>query len=470
MENFLVKRVSTKTSSFISLVALLFFLPLLLLGTYQTAVLISRATGTPANIVVDTKLTLENISTDFYHAFAQGGEESKDMLAPIVDQVQALKPKIIRLDHIYDHYDVVGRTGDTLTFDFTRLDAAVATILSTGAKPLLALSFMPAVIARNGVIINPPNNWDEWALVVQRTIEHYSSKGGMNINGMYYEVWNEPDLEQFGSWKIGGEKSYLQLYKYAALGATRSRNINQFYLGGPGTTGLYKNWVIALVTSGNRIDFLSWHSYLQNPKQFDTDQRNLISWLQPYPVYAVMPKLITEFGFTGKKDTRYGGSYAAAHTASVIRQLVSGGPAYLFTFQLKDGPGQEDGSGWGLVTHESNGARTKTRYGIYSFLDKMAGKRLSVTGEGTWVTGFASQDASPKPTIRLLLINFDPYGNHTETVPIAFTKLDPGSYTYRQQFFLGSVSTVTEVVSGSELRKQLLMPAQSVAKIELTKL
>src|SRR3989344_4438301 len=432
MENYLIKRVSPRASSIVSLIALLLFLPFLLFGAYQTVILVSRATGRPANIIVDTQATLGPIPTNFYHAFSQGGEEATDMLSPVVDQVRNIRPKLIRLDHIYDHHNVVGRSGDQLTFDFSSLDRAVDTILATGAKPMLVLSFMPQVIAQGGSVINPPNNWDEWSLVVQRTIEHYSGKGAKNISGVYYEVWNEPDLSQFGSWKVGGEKSYLQLYRYASIGARQAQGTNTFYLGGPSTTGLYKNWIIALIASGNRVDYLSWHSYLVEPGRFEQDQRNLISWLLPYPQFTLIPTLITEAGFTGNRDRRYGTTYASAHVASVVRQLISGGPDYLFSFQLKDGPGQEDGSGWGLLTHESNGKRQKPRYGVFTFLDGMAGTRINVTGEGTWVTGYASIGSDG--TIKVLLVNFDPYGSHSETVPVTLTNLDPGAYTVRTRY------------------------------------
>ena len=67
-----------------------------------------------------------------------------------------------------------------------------------------------------------------------KTIEHYSGKGGKNLSGVYYyEVWNEPDLAQFGSWKMGG-KNYLTLYHYGRVRREQSgTGVNQFYLGGP---------------------------------------------------------------------------------------------------------------------------------------------------------------------------------------------------------------------------------------------
>lgn len=455
---------NSKATSLISLLALVIFLPLLLLAAYQTATLISRALGVPANIIVDTQAVLEPLHTGFYHAFTQGGEEANDMLSPVAGQIRQLQPKLIRLDHLYDHYVDVGRAGSDLTFDWSKLDAAVDTILSTGAKPVLALSYMPSAIAVDGNIINPPANWNDWALVVQRTIEHYS--GARGLRDIYYEVWNEPDLDIFGKWGLSGSKNYLTLYHYASVGASAATGVNRFYLGGPATTGLYKNWIIALVNSGNRLNFFSWHTYLYDPKRFTQDEANLITWLLPYPQYTLLPKLITEFGFTGGKSKLYGGSFASAHMAAVVRQLISGGPTYIFSFELKDGPNQEAGDGWGLITHETNGARAKPRFYVYNFLDPMEGDRLAVFGEGTWVTGFAS---TKNGVARLMLVNFDQNGSHVENVPVSFTSLTPGTYKYREHLLFGRDVTTTETVAETTLSRQVYMPAESVAILELTK-
>ncbi len=465
MATFLERDTSPRATSLVSTLALLAFLPLFVVALYQIYSVL-RAFGTPANIIVDTKNVLEPVNTDFLRAFAQGGEEATDMIGPVIPEVRALRPKIIRLDHIYDSYQVVSRNGGSLSFDWSRLDKAVDSITSTGAKPLLALSYMPSVIAKDGSIINPPNNWDEWSFVVQQTIEHFSGRTNRNISNMYYEVWNEADLPQFGSWKLSGDKNYLTLYRYAAIGSQNAKNVTSFSFGGPGTSGLYKNWIIALVSTGARLDFFSWHSYLLDPKQFDTDERNLIEWLLPYPRYTLLPKFVTEFGFTGGKDARYGTMFAAAHMAAVTRQIISGGPTYLFTFQLKDGPNQEVNNGWGILAHESKGKKPKPRYYVPGFLQDMNGNRLLLTGEGTWVTGFA---AIKDQTIRLMLVNFNMEGSKSENVPILFTNLDPGSYTYREKILLGRNVVFKETVTENTLKKELYMPANSVAVLELTK-
>lgn len=462
-------RVTGKTMSVISFVALLIFLPLLLLAAYQTATIISRATGKPANIVVDAgSVTNEKVDPSFMRGFAQGGEESGNWLIPIQKEVANLKPTWIRIDHIYDYYNIVNNDGGVLSFDFSRLDMVLDTIKSIGATPVISLSYMPPAIAQDGKVINPPTNWDDWALVIQRTIEHVSGLPGKNIPDVYYEVWNEPDHEQFGGWKMGGDKNYLTLYQYAAKGAGQAKNTRPFSLGGPATTGLYKNWIIKLVESGLRLDFLSWHSYLPDPRRFTQDQRAIASWLIRYPEAVLLPKLITEFGFTGAKDARYGLPYTSAYTAAVFRQLAGARPQALFTFQLKDGPNQEKGGGWGLIGHESQGKRLKPRYHVFPLLDRMAGNRLLLGGEGTWVTALAIKQ---QESVRVLLVNFDATGSHTETVPIRITNLPNGTYTYSQQYLQGmqpeEPKQQQETVSDGTLVKQLFMPAQALVLIEL---
>ncbi|MEK7499009.1 MAG: hypothetical protein AAB649_00190, partial [Patescibacteria group bacterium] len=91
----------------------------------------------------------------------------------------------------------------------------------------------------------------------------------------------------------------------------------------------------------------------------------------------------------------------------------------------------------------------------------------AVSGEGTWVTAFATTN---NQVIRVLLVNFDRNGSHTENVPVTFANLDPGNYTYRERFLLGRDATFKETVAETTLSKQIFMPTQSVAILELTKL
>lgn len=458
-----------KRLSYLALFVLFLAIPVLVYLVEQTTHLISRATGIPADIIVDTSRILEPIPQS-WKAFSQGGEESVNMIEPVVGSTRLLDPDYIRIDHLYDHFEVVSRDSDgQLQFDFSRLDGLVRSILATSATPFLSLSYMPSVIARDGNIVNAPNNWNEWALVVQRTIEHYSGRNGLNINNVYYEVWNEPDL--FGNWKMYGDKNYGTLYSYAVTGAQQASNVNPFKIGGPATTALYESWMRPLfkyaAENNVRVDFLSWHRYSTDPKQFSADLRNLTTWSFDYPAFTTIPKLITEWGFDPEINSGYDGSFAAAHTVATIREALFGFN-YLFAFEVVDGPdpaGQEYWGRWGLISHPTKGAHLKPRYSAFSYLNQMQGNRLLVKGEGTWVTGFGVKDGN---TIKLLLANYDRNGSHTETVPITFGSLANGTYTYKQRVFPGNSTTLTETITDGTLKKSLFMPRSSIALLELT--
>jgi len=149
-----------------------------------------------------------------------------------------------------------------------------------------------------------------------------------------------------------------------------------------------------------------------------------------------------------------------------VAKTAATGITSLFSFQLKDSPGDESGLGWGLLTHETNGKRAKPRYYIYSFLDSIAGNRLQTTGGNSFISSLATTKGG---VIRLLLVNFDYSGSHSEVSTVTFSGLDPGNYAYRQHFLLGQNVTLKVTVVADTLTKQIVMPAQSVLMLELSR-
>src|SRR3989338_3587181 len=137
----------------------------------------SRAAAIKANIVVYINKS-SGPFPDRWKALAQGGEESGvRMLENVVSKVSGLYPKYIRLDHIYDFYEVVSRdSSNNLKFNFSKLDETVCDIYNTGAKPFFSLGYMPPTMSDDGSLVGKPKNWNEWTFLVQKTIEHYSSK------------------------------------------------------------------------------------------------------------------------------------------------------------------------------------------------------------------------------------------------------------------------------------------------------
>src|SRR3989339_2204866 len=103
--------------------------------------LYKRASGVPANLVVFTGASYVD-KVNVWRNLAQGGEETNvRMLAAVLPQVKALGASYIRIDHVFDGYNVVSRDGGgTLQFNWTSLDATINDILAAGAKPYIALS------------------------------------------------------------------------------------------------------------------------------------------------------------------------------------------------------------------------------------------------------------------------------------------------------------------------------------------
>ena len=169
---------------------------------------------------------------------------------------------------LHDDNHVVARDPDgSLRFDFTAVDALYDQILGIGIRPVVELSFMPAVIARDpeqtvfayGGIISPPSDWAEWRAVVHALAAHLVERYGIDeVSQWGFEVWNEPNLEVFWT---GSQQEYLRLYDEAAA-AVKAVD-RRLLVGGPSTAA--GEWIEALTAhaehTGVALDFLTSHTY-----------------------------------------------------------------------------------------------------------------------------------------------------------------------------------------------------------------
>ncbi|MDO8488227.1 MAG: glycosyl hydrolase [bacterium] len=452
-------KIREQVISFGGVIILALSLPILLKLLNSVTRLLVGAEGRLAAIAVETDHPLGPMPQP-WRALAQGGEELKTFLDTTGPQVAAAKPQYIRIDHIYDGFNVVSRQGEQLTFNWTELDAVVNKMLAVGAKPFFSLSYMPPAIS-SGDIVAEPSNYDEWALVVQKTIEHYSGEKG--IENVYYEVWNEPDL--FGGWKMGGRKDYKKLYIYSSRGAQAARGVRPFKFGGPATTALYKNWMDNffpfILDNKLRLDFFSWHHYGLDIEKYTEDVDNVQRWLDSHPYFAHVEKIVSEMGPSSDKAEVNNSKVGAAHAIASARELLYE-VSYGFNFSIKDAPNST--GGWGLLT--DTGA-VKPRYNAIAFLSRLGGERLGLTGEGTWVRAIAAQDGK---TYQVLVVNYDPKGTHSEVVPVTFINLQPGTFTIKQTG-LGAKTTSEQVATDAAvLQYQVAMSPNSVELLELTPL
>jgi len=418
--------------------------------------LFSGAREKKANIVVDPLLVHGEL-TPIWRALAQGGEE-KYPFDGLFTEITALKPKYIRIDHIYDFYNVVKKENNQLKFNWEELDKLIDQILGTGALPFFSLSYMPPAIAKNGEITNQPENWQDWSEVVRQTIQHFSGKNQKNLSGIIYEVWNEPDL--FGNWKIGGEKDYRLLYKYAILGANQAQNVNPFKIGGPAITAPYKNWVDGFLdfTSKNnlRIDFYSWHRYSPQPEKFLEDINKVDAWLFKNAGFS-LEKYLSEWGPVSEVSPITDSNFAAAHTVATIRQLLQRADL-AFTFEIK--------GKWGILNKEDQFIKKNPRYYTLLLLNKMTGVRINLEGENERVSGFATKE---KEKIKVILTNLDPQNQNYESFPLTIFNLENGNYFCRKTFLGRPEDISRKKVTNNVFKEEVFLPPNSVLLIELEK-
>ena len=409
----------------------LFILPLMIFVIQRGQTFRAKAKEEPANILIDVQEVTGPLPHT-WQALAQGGEEyGVRMFENVIGPVSVLSPRYIRIDHIYDFYDVVSRDEQGLMrLSWKKLDDTVCDILSTGATPFFSLGYMPQAISSDGTVIAQPSQWGEWQILVQKTIERYSAAdtglcGASYDNqrdNIYYEVWNEPDHESFGKWNLyGGDRDYKTMYYYSSHGAEQAQHVRQFYLGGPATTKAYQNWIQKFLEYAHaydlRVDFLSWHHYSPNPEDFGKDVVDVRTWLSgsEYEEYRDIPLVISEWGYDSNPNLVAHTDLAAAHAVVAIRNLIGQKLELAFMFEVKDGKQPS----WGILT---NDGVTKPRYNALVLLNSLGSKRIAVKGEGTFVKAIASYETGMYTTI---IVNFDPLGAHEETVPVVFKGLEP---------------------------------------------
>jgi xylan 1,4-beta-xylosidase len=450
-----------------------FFLVLIaaLVGVWQLDVVrefFGQASGEPANIQVDTKAVLGPMPRPWRN-LAQGGEAFDWRIGPLIPSVKSLQPEYIRIDHIYDFYEIVKGEPGNLSFDFSKFDPILDDILATGAKPYIALSYMPPAIA-TGDIVSTPKSWDAWQLTVQKTIEHVSGTRG--ITDVYYEVWNEPDL--FGGWKYYGDKNYLTMYEYSARGAQNARGVKPFKIGGPGITALYKNWFHALLkhaaAKNLRLDFFSWHRYNLDLEVYKKDMYEARTWLAEHPQYEPTLELhITEWGHDSNNHAGYDNNFGAAHTVAGSIEMI-GVVDRAFVFEIQDGKDPEGKTlwgRWGMFTHKDVGGAPKPRYNALKMLDRIGSQRLQLLGKGSWVKAAAALSDQGNPQV--IMANFDSAGRNTESVPVTFTNIEPGQYTVVKEFLGGRKQTENVATTSTAVQIKVPMQPNTVSLIELIK-
>ncbi|MBN1155398.1 hypothetical protein JXB12_10820, partial [candidate division KSB1 bacterium] len=186
-------------------------------------------------------------------------------------------------------YVYVEDDNGVVSYNWDVVDRHFDAVLSYGLIPIVNFSFMPMKLASDPNKINPwtnsavspPKDHDLWKNMVYETVKHLKQRyGAAEIEKWYFEVWNEPDLDEF-FWIPNPDQvaykdradflAYFKLYDYTVAGALAAHD--RIRIGGPAIAGdidlFITKWYphcisgtnYATGTTGSRVDFVSRHNY-----------------------------------------------------------------------------------------------------------------------------------------------------------------------------------------------------------------
>jgi xylan 1,4-beta-xylosidase len=292
-----------------------------------------------------------------HRGLAQGGEHpDPDYLARVAPHLRALGTDYVRLDHVFDYYDVVQRDRrGRLTFDFSKLDRALDAVLASGAQPFLSLGLTPAVLSPTGSETMPPTDLKEWRELVMATVRHVNVERGLKVR--YWEVWNEPNLPSF--WK-GSFQDYTRLYQATAAAIVAVDPTVK--VGGPATAG-HEGWVPSLIdfaaATGTRLDFVSWHNYHVRPVMLANQVTLIRRYLERYPAFRDTELIVSEWNlhsdFGERANFVSDSHHTAAFAAAALQALTDAGLDRALFFEAVDGrppDGRVTWGRWGALTYD----------------------------------------------------------------------------------------------------------------------
>ena len=215
-----------------------------------------------------------------------------------VEPLRQIGARLIQLDQLYDLVVPITREEDgRLAADWSALDGRLDLVRQSGARPVMALDFTPAVLSSRPYLENserravPPTSYAEWDTLVYQTVRYISDEKKIDV--AYWSVWNEPDYGMF--WNVdprrytgwafaagdadqwtpstvraaapGAFREVAQRIEYARLYETTVRAIKRAapdaLVGGPNLGTFSKEWMASFLNFCYErqipLDFVSWH-------------------------------------------------------------------------------------------------------------------------------------------------------------------------------------------------------------------
>lgn len=307
----------------------------------------------------------------------------------------------------HEEMAIVSRDADgKLRFNFQYADLLFDSLLDIGIRPIVELGLMPDTMGREEkyvfhwkMNITPPKDINEWSLLVEETVKHFTCRYGKEeVKKWYFEIWNEPNHPAFFS-ENENVGEYLKIYDAAAFAVKGV--CSDYRVGGPATAGL--EWLEELIEHCNKdsvpLDFLSGHYYCVEGA-FDANGTKQL-YIQPTEYLtdryrengelcrkAGYPLLITEWSASYSPRDRIHDSYFSAPFVLEIIKRSEGYAdmlsywVYTDIFEEVGVPTEPFHGGFGLMNIQS---LPKPVYHAYTFLHKLGDSELECDDKSAYV-------------------------------------------------------------------------------------
>lgn len=188
------------------------------------------------------------------------------------------------------------------SYDFACTDEAILVCLDASTETFFRLGqTIEHQVKKHGTI--PPKDFKKWAVICEHIIRHYNEgwADGLNLNIQYWEIWNEPDLDDDDSknkrtW--GGTKAqFFDMYEIAAKHLKTC--FPHLKIGGPALAHNIvwaEDFLCQMQKRNVPIDFFSWHIYCTEPETMLYKSERIKGLLDKYG-YSDAESIINEWNY-----------------------------------------------------------------------------------------------------------------------------------------------------------------------------
>ncbi len=198
---------------------------------------------------------------------------------------------------------------DESAYDFTLTDEYTKNVIAADSENFYRLGTSIEHWPKKYGTIMPPD-FEKWAKICEHIILHYNNgwANGYNFNIKYFEIWNEPDLDEDDAsnkrtWS-GTKAEFFDFYETAAK-YLKSR-FPHLKIGGPALATKLdwaEDFLCEMKKRAVPLDFFSWHIYTYEPKKIIEKAKKVDALIEKYG-YTNAEHIINEWNYVKNWSNR----------------------------------------------------------------------------------------------------------------------------------------------------------------------